>query len=395
MKRLLFLMLLLLCMLCAAQAESLPDFTYDVLADGTVCITGCRSAAEHLVIPETLDGRPVTAIRHVYDFPCSSVSLPASVLYMEDNPFFLSRLSAIEVDAANPVFYCKNGLLINRLEKRVVCCAAESGSTSCVVPEGVQAIGDYAFYGCSTLQNLILPSSLREIGHFSFAMCFDLNSVNLPQGLVSIGDFAFAGCHGVAGYHLPASLSQIGCCAFDGLSMQCFTLPADHPALMLENGVLYNKITGVLISCPRSIADTVFHVPEGTTALGGGAFTTCRSLTAVTLPEGLTEIGEMAFSYCSSLNSVAFPSTLSTIGTGAFLSCLSLKELALPEGVQTIGPQAFMACGNMTSLLLPASVSFIAENAFYNCDALTLAVKNGSYAHLWAKQNSFPFRLIP
>ena len=46
-----------------ARAGTLGDLTYEI-ADGQVAITGCRGSAEgELVIPNEIEGLPVTSIR--------------------------------------------------------------------------------------------------------------------------------------------------------------------------------------------------------------------------------------------------------------------------------------------------------------------------------------------
>ena len=50
------------------------------------------------------------------------------------------------------------------------------------IPEGVQSIGDRAFWGCSSLTSLTLPSSLQSIGYWAFEYCNSLTSLYIPAG---------------------------------------------------------------------------------------------------------------------------------------------------------------------------------------------------------------------
>ncbi len=83
-----------------------------------------------------------------------------------------------------------------------------------VIEEGVTEIGDFAFYGCSRLTELILPQSLRRIGNSSFGYCPKLDSLALPAGLERIGENAFKFCSALQEVVLPAGLSQLGPSAF-------------------------------------------------------------------------------------------------------------------------------------------------------------------------------------
>ena len=40
---------------------------------------------------------------------------------------------------------------------------------------------------------------------------------------------------------------------------------------------------------------TSFEIPEGTTSIGGSAFSRCIGLTSVTIPNSVTDIGDYAF----------------------------------------------------------------------------------------------------
>lgn len=62
------------------------------------------------------------------------------------------------------------------------------------VPEGLQSIGDFAFFRCNGLTSVTLPESLQSIGERAFYECAGLTSITLPEGLQSIGDDAFSGC---------------------------------------------------------------------------------------------------------------------------------------------------------------------------------------------------------
>lgn len=92
--------------------------------------------------------------------------------------------------------------------------AAPSTTATCVVPEGVTAIGEGAFQNCETLREIRLPEGIVEIRANAFKDCRSLTSCRLPQSLKFIGESAFDGCISLSRISLPAGISEIGDRAF-------------------------------------------------------------------------------------------------------------------------------------------------------------------------------------
>ena len=86
--------------------------------------------------------------------------------------------------------------------------------TNLVIPDGVWAISDYAFWGCSGLTSVFIPSSVNYIGDNAFIKCTNiknitincpevgtcfkekesLNTVTIGNSVKSIKADAFSGC---------------------------------------------------------------------------------------------------------------------------------------------------------------------------------------------------------
>ena len=74
-----------------------------------------------------------------------------------------------------------------------------SGSEETViVPDGVRAICQSAFYGNSALKKVLLPKTVKTIGTFAFGKCVDLKEIGL-ESVTEIGRGAFEDCRELGG----------------------------------------------------------------------------------------------------------------------------------------------------------------------------------------------------
>ena len=67
-------------------------------------------------------------------------------------------------------------------------------STKVVIPNGVVAIGDFAFTLCSEITEITIPKTVKSIGHNAFWHCANLNSIKIPYSVIKIDDNAFEDC---------------------------------------------------------------------------------------------------------------------------------------------------------------------------------------------------------
>ena len=366
-------------------------FRYRLLEDGTAEILKYTGSELQLVIPETLDGRPVTAIgdEAFYNFgysvedliiPASvtrigadafamtdleKIEIPAGVVSMEGNPFgYCESLRTITVAEGNPVFYVQDGVLFCREDLSLVCYPNllanpdEDELAMYTVPAGTEIIRGDAFGGVEALSEVFLPDSLRVIGDQAFGFCWSLTSLTIPDSVTEIGEAAFDTCRGLDRVVLPAGLKRI------------------PSMLFYECSDLYEA-----------------DIPESVTEIGDSAFDFCGSLKHARIPDGVTVIDTAVFEGCFSLRSVDIPDSVTEIGAYAFSSCFALADIQIPATVTKIGECAFAECDSLKELVIPDSVTEIGANAFASCsEDLVIICGPDSRAKTYCEENGVAFR---
>lgn len=147
-----------------------------------------------------------------------------------------ANLKEIVVDSGNTVYDSRgNCNAIIKTEED----ALMLGCSETKIPEGIKAVREGAFLGCSALESITIPDSVTKIYHFSFENCTSLESIRIPSGVERIGNRAFYNCRGLKDVVIPGNA---------GIERSAFQCDADE-----EGGVEF-------------IPDLVIHSHRGTWA---------------------------------------------------------------------------------------------------------------------------------
>ena len=469
MKKKLFCLLLSLCLLlallptaAAAESGSLEGGLQWSLVNGTLTISGEGPFAEFLtpppwearkdqirsvvigdgvteIGPSTLQGLKnlntvtvgsgVTVIGGAAFFACEKlehVRLPAALTEIEASAFYgCTALKAVYI--TDVAAWCKIhfGFFSNPLNNGAALYLNGSPLEKLVIPEGVTAIAEDAFSGCSSLREVTIASSVISVGPYSFSHCNNLEKVTIGSGVTSLNGNAF--------YSTPA-LKEI-------------RVSEANPSYCSDAaGLLYTKDMATLIRCPAQYAGS-YTAPDGLKVIGQLAFDRCSNLTDVTLPDsvttlesdsfrlsslreirlgsGVSAIDDTAFDLCGQLSAIrvsganpnycsdaagllfnkdmshlylcpaaikgdyAIPETVRSLSNAAFYGCKELRSVTVPGGVEEIPYRCFAACESLVCVSLSLGLKSIGNDAFRDCQLLDHLFFTGSRAQWDQVEKSF------
>ncbi len=231
--------------------------------------------------------------------------------------------------------------------------------TEVIISDGINSIGEYAFYNCTKLTKINLSDVLVDIEGFAFYGCEMLTEINIPQCLYSVQDKAFFSCSSLETVDLPASCSKIGKAVFQNcknlknvtIRSTIRTIPESmfegcESLLSVKTGQTITEIgERAFFDCHNLSSISLFAVHS----LGKEAFANCESLSEINI-RNLDNVPSFAFSGCKNLSKIILGEEIHTVGINAFSGCTSLNEVILPESVGTIKPGAFGGCTNLREI---------------------------------------------
>ncbi|MBD5131154.1 MAG: leucine-rich repeat domain-containing protein [Clostridiales bacterium] len=232
-----------------------------------------------------------------------------------------------------------------------------SDITSVVIPDGVEKIGDGAFFKCGKLEQVEIADSVTTVGDYAFYECQKLTAIPSGSGVTEVGDYAFFNCiqskNALTDLAVDNGIKTIGSFAYSGNTARKITIPASvenmdnyafygvswvnaievdpqNAIYKSEDNCLIDKTTGTLIN---GSTNSVIPSDGSIKAIGDYAFTFCDLTDGFTIPQGVESIGEYAFRGNSHLTTLVVPDGVTTIGKGAFENCGKLTNLTLPDSI--------------------------------------------------------------
>lgn len=308
----------------SAGEDAESTLTYSIDEDGNATITGTtdEKTKRGVVIPESIDGHPVTAIA-AYAF---SGKTPQSDYDLSDR--------------------------------------TDLWLTSIYIPNSVKSIGGFAFENNKNLESVHLPENGCTIGHRGgyldahgsiFDGCTSLKTITIPDGLDVIDPTHFETC--ISALSAPKLESVTFA---KGTSTIC---------------------NGLLANCPslKSI-----NIPDSVKSIGAFAFSGCEALESVRLPEGGCEIGSVFFSYndgpkrygnvfqgCTSLTNLHIPKGITALSSENYyawdysmFSAPALKSVTFEDSVNALSASMFKKCELLKPLASPTVLKPYPPTAF-------------------------------
>ncbi len=344
-------------------------YDYEILDDGTVCITGFNASAWHLDIPSEIDGRTVTKIGDwafennglgeitipdtiieigAFAFSgcsLSNVVIPNSVVKIGGGAFMDNRLISITtpgclidvlkrdkypyltdliITLGAEDYYYEDSVLFSNDKSKLIWYFASKTNDTYTVPSEVVEISEYSFMYSESLKKIEMPNSVVTIGEGAFLHCSGLTDITIPSGVTVIEDDTFSSCENLSNVVLHDGITSIGVAAFNC----CRNLSE----IEIPDSVLEIK----------SVSDTVYLPAYKYREYG--AFSR-SGLVKISLPKGVTGIAPGTFWDCDELKEVTIPHNIERIGTSAFYSADNLQDVYY-DGTEDEWNELSIAIGN-------------------------------------------------
>ena len=234
--------------------------------------------------------------------------------------------------------------------------------TSVTLPEGLTAVGDYAFQECSALTEVVFPETVRSFGAQMFRGCTSLVSVAIPEGVTALGGDTFHSNESLVSVTLPSTLTELGNYEFYNCSsLVSITLPA---SLETFGDYLFEGCSSLEEVTFLSLTDEGLSFGTSDAPFNEGL----TSLKKITLGDGVTYIPNYMF-YGAEGAEIVFSENCKIKGIGDYaFRDTAISSIDLSECTE-IGEYAFVNC-TFTSFVVPYGITSLGTNVFQNCTAL-------------------------
>ncbi len=288
-------------------------------------------------------------------------------------------LAEIKVDGDNLNYETdKSGVLFTKGKTELIQFPANSADTAYSVPDSVSVIDDDAFRHSQKLNEIVLPEGLEKIGDEAF-YASAIKSISIPARVSSVGKDAFGWCFSLENIFVDDGNSSYS-------SDEC--------------GVLFSKDKSELVKFPDNSKESAYIIPDGVVTLADNSFENCRNLSSVKIPSTVITIGNGVFFNCSlgfitvdyanqNYSNDEHGVLFTKDKTELIQYPLNSKKTAyiIPEGTLTVKDSAFHNAENLERVVVAESVEAIEARAFFLCDKL-------EYVHISEKTTEIGEKII-
>lgn len=382
MKKLLLLTLLTLAttLPLAAQTFTVDDFTYEVIEDNKVKVTGTSlEPNSDVVIPSTVSFEgaeyivselvSLSNVNYAGSVPYMSLFIPKSIESIND--YFLYErmiMDSFDVSEDNQFFKSLDGNIYSKNGTIFIACP--QNTTVLSIREGVKSIRPYAARGSSKLYcKVTLPNTLEYIGWYAFYNR-TFSSINFPESLKEIETHAFADTN-ISTFSIGPNLKLLREYSFLNCPIEAIEVSQDNKYFSGYDGCVYSKNYEELILCPKLKTEIRFH-PD-VNVIGDYSCAYCN-VERLRIPESIYQIGYSAFHQCINLKELYIPNSVQLIRSTAFYNCKGLNKIVLNEGLESIQDDAFTSTP-LKSIVVPKSVCTMYEPSFGRNEYSALAIE--------------------
>ena len=263
------------------------------------------------------------------------------------------------------------------------CTSLESISFS----KNIQKIGEYAFYNCYNLDNVVLDSdNLTVIEKYSFANCNSLTTINLSLSINKIEEYAFYHCC-LNEITIPSAITEICDYAFayNGKAKNVLINPDSWEITPSLKNIKFTEGTTIYRIGKYAFASNIIDeliLPDKELYLDEYCFTESNNITSFNLKKEYT-ITQGVIAFSNNLKKVYVSSTqslLSALGGNILNVPNSLKEVEIIADSNEILANAFMGFGEVSKFIIPSTITKIGDNAFYGCRSIeSINIENVTY----------------
>lgn len=196
----------------------------------------------------------------------------------------------------------------------------ENGKGVIAFDGNITEIGNHAFDYCCNLASIYIPNGITTI-NIAFFCCENLTNVYIPDSVSYINDFAFAGC---------SRLEEIDLCNIIGIGQTAFQncIMLKSVKIKCNTSEISYVSHGAFIDC-SSLEDIELLDVNYTS---DSAFRCCTNLKTVTIGDNMKDIGLNTFYDCVNLSNIyCKPTTPPILGTDALYNISSSAKVYVPR----------------------------------------------------------------